>query len=334
MYKPRRFHGHVQILGLAGLCAVAAELLAAYSDSTGDVAAVLFALVFFMGLYGAPALLVRELTRRAGWGWPSLLLLCAALGVAQACVIDQSLFAERYGGYQGWEVTRQATLIPALGVSAYSAYNFILGHVIFSYGAPIAIAEGWQPHRATEPWLKPFGLIVAAVAYGGTALLIMLDPQSHSASQSQVLVSFVFILGCIALAWVIGGRTRTKRSLPDAAGQLHALAIFGLIFALATLGALAGEGWFGLSAGLMTTAAAATLLWWGSRDPSWSLRHTAAAGLGFLASRGILAFTYYPLAGSVEPFPKYAHNTVMLTAVLIAGYCALRRRVRDPADAD
>src|SRR5690606_6438127 len=66
-----------QIIGVLVLCPVGAELLAAYGESTGDPGAVAFALVFFAGLYGAPALLARELARRCGWGWPSLLLLFA-----------------------------------------------------------------------------------------------------------------------------------------------------------------------------------------------------------------------------------------------------------------
>jgi hypothetical protein len=98
-----------QIVGLLGLSAIGAELLAAYGDSTGDPGGVAFALVFFAALYGAPVLLARDLVRRRGWGWPSLLLLCAALGVTQACLIDQSLFS---ADYQGYEVGRKTAKPP------------------------------------------------------------------------------------------------------------------------------------------------------------------------------------------------------------------------------
>lgn len=320
-----RILGRVQVFGTAGLCAVGAELLAAYADSTGDVGAVLFALVFFMALYGAPALLARELARRAGWGWPSLLLLILALAIAQACIIDQSLFSEQYGGYEGWAEARQTTFIPALGVSAHNAYNFIIGHVIFSFGAPIAIAEAWRPQHAARPWLRPLGLAFAIAAYIGVALLIALDPQSRSASTPQLLTSIILAAACFVLAWVIGRRHRLRNI--HAAGTNSTprpLIVFGVTFFLVTAGAFAEADWFGFALGVATTALVAILVCWGARRTDWGLRHIAAVGLAFLMSRGILAFTYFPLAGEVDAFPKYAHNVAMMAVVLIAGWFALR----------
>ena len=58
-----------QIGGLLVLSAIGAELLAAYDDTTGRPGELLFVVVFFAALYGAPALLIRELARRmAGVG--------------------------------------------------------------------------------------------------------------------------------------------------------------------------------------------------------------------------------------------------------------------------
>ena len=37
----------------------------------------------------------------------------------------------------------RATYVEPLGLSAYMAQNFILGHVIFSFAAPIALAEAF-----------------------------------------------------------------------------------------------------------------------------------------------------------------------------------------------
>lgn len=174
-----------QVVGLLGLSAIGAELLAAYGEGTGHPGAIAFSLVFFGALYGAPALLARDLVRRRGWGWPSLLLVFAALGVVQACLIDQSMFSADYGGYEGWEEIRAATLVPALGVSAYNAFNFVVGHMIYSFGAPVALAEAWVPTRAQVPWLGRFGTAMAVAAYLGTAALILADPGSRSGSVPQ-----------------------------------------------------------------------------------------------------------------------------------------------------
>lgn len=50
----------------------------------------------FIPLYGTVAVLIREITRRTGRGWPTILLLGAAFGLIQAGLIDQSLFNPGY----------------------------------------------------------------------------------------------------------------------------------------------------------------------------------------------------------------------------------------------
>lgn len=312
-----------QIFALLGLSAIGAELLAAYGDSTGDPQAIAFALVFFGGLYGAPALLARELVRRLGWGWPSLLLLFAALGTAQACLIDQSVFAVDYQDYEGWQANRDATLIPALGISASNTFNFVLGHLIYSFAAPVALAEAWAPRRAREPWLGPVTTVLAALAYLGTAGVILSDPESHSGSSVQLAVSAGVVVAFIVAALLLG---RAHVAVPKAAtGRLPVWAVltFTLIAALISdLGSAAA--WPGFAVGLAANGLVGVGILVAARTGRWSLRHSAAVGLGYLLSRGMVAFTYFPLIGDVEAFPKYAHNTVMLVIVLVAGALALR----------
>lgn len=333
----------IQVVGLLGLSAVGAELLAAYGDGTGDPGAVAFALVFFGALYGAPALLSRDFVRRRGWGWPSLLLIYAALGVVQACLIDQSMLSADYGGYEGWEEIRGATLIPALGVSAYNAFNFVVGHVIFSFAAPVAVAEAWAPGRAHVPWLGRFGTVVAVLAYLGAAGLIVADPGSHSGSVPQLLVSAGLAATLIGAAVVVGRRARrasapgtaqrpvASADQPDAAaatlpsGQAPSVrVVLAATMGGAAVASMVPETWLGVLVGVVATSAVGAGVLVASRRSGWSVRHSAAVGLGFLLVRGLWAFLYYPLLGEVEAGPKYAHNVVMLAAVLLAGRLALR----------
>lgn len=314
-----------QIIAALGLCAIGAELLSAYDDSTGDPRAITFAVIFFGGLYGAPALLARELVRRLGWGWPSLLLLFAALGTAQACLIDQSMFAVDYQGYEGWEATREATLIPSLGISASNTYNFIGGHMIYSFAAPIALAEAWAPRRAREPWFGPVGTAIAALAYLGAAGMILFDPESHSGSPVQLAVSAGVVVAFLAAALLLG---RAPATAPRAAaGRLPVWAVLSITLVAALIPDLVGaETWGGLAVGLAANGLVGVGILVAARVWGWSLRHSAAVGLGFLLARGLMAFTYFPLIGDVDPFPKYAHNAVMLAIVLVAGALALRSR--------
>ncbi len=320
------FFGSIQVLFLAALCAVCAELLSAYTDSTGNVPSVLFALFFFAALYGAPALLAREVARRAEWGWPSLLLLTLALGIAQACLIDQSLFSENYFGYEGWHESRQAAFIPILSIGANQAFNFIIGHVIFSFGAPIAIAEAWRPHRALLPWLGPVGIVIATVAYAGAALLIAFDPTSQNATAPQFAASVVLVIVCILAAWLLGRALRsTPRVNPgNSSAGSGLIFIATLIPALAVASDIFGESWGGLAFNATTIVVIGAFVWWRARQPGWGVHHSAAVALAFLVSRGALAFTYFPLAGQVEPSAKYAHNIAMMLIVFIAGWYALR----------
>lgn len=313
-----------QIVGLLVLCGVGAELLAAYAENTGDLGGVAFSLGFFAALYGAPALLAREVVRRAGWGWPALLVIFLALGITQACLIDQAMFSVDYQGYEGWEATREATLVPALGISVFNAYNFLGGHLIFSFGAPVALAEAWRPAHRQGSWLGPIGIGVAVVAYLGAAYLILSDPESHSASPTQLAVSGLAVVLLLVLAWQLGRRHRRTRRPADtgSAPRVWVLLLGSLL--LAGTAGFATEDWIGVAVGVGTTAAMAVGVWLLSRRSGWDHRHVAAVALSFLLVRGGLAFTYFPLAGAVEPAAKYTHNVVMILVVLLAGWCALR----------
>ncbi|TQL69008.1 MYXO-CTERM domain-containing protein [Nocardioides albertanoniae] len=322
--RPRRDRSHVlQIVGLLALSAIGAELLAAYGDNTGDPGGIAFALVFFGALYGAPALLARELARRLGWGWPSMLLLFAALGTAEAALIDQSLFSVDYYGYEGWEANREPTLISALGFSGYNAYSFIVGHIIFSFGAPVALAEAWVPVRARKPWLGPVGTVFAAVAYIVAVLFIVSDPESQSGSPSQ-LIGSAGVVGVLVLVAALVGRRRRTVETPHGSRELSLWVVFAVALVCAVIPDLVPATWLGVGISVTTMAVFGAAILLASRHRVWTLRHAAAVAAGCLCVRGLMAFTYFPLLGDVAPGPKYAHNVVMLGAVLLAAWVAVR----------
>jgi hypothetical protein len=57
-------------------------------------------LLILVLLYGCGALLIREVTLRTGRRWPTILLLGAAYGVAEAGIVDQAIFNP---SFEGWE---------------------------------------------------------------------------------------------------------------------------------------------------------------------------------------------------------------------------------------
>src|SRR5947209_3470482 len=56
----------------------------------------LAALIVLAPMYGGGAVLIREIVRRSGRGWPSILLLGMAYGIFEEAYVTQSLFNPNY----------------------------------------------------------------------------------------------------------------------------------------------------------------------------------------------------------------------------------------------
>lgn len=324
-----RWRRRARVAALLVLAPVCGEYLAAYDDSTGQPLALLGYLLIFVPLYGAPALLIREVARRRGTGWRGILALAASAGLLQAGVIDQSLFSAGYRGLDSWAAWQAATLIPGLGVSLHMALAFVGGHVAYTFGAPIALVEALDPARRTEPWVGWRGLTIAASLYLAAAALVLADhlqTETSHASQAQVTASLL-VAGALA-AWGLrraDAGTHVQRQAPRPA------AVGAVGFAVAAGITMASETWLATALALGAMAGAA---WWvgrGSRAPGWNVRHGIAVATGVLLSRALLAFTYFPMFGEVSAWRKYSHNVVLLAAIVGLAALAIRASRRRAA---
>src|SRR5262245_4161402 len=80
----------------------------------GDFPVVFLPLIVVLApLYGGGALLIREVTRRTGRGWPTMLLLALAYGVLEEGLLTQSLFDPHYAGQHLLSVG----FVPSLGIA-------------------------------------------------------------------------------------------------------------------------------------------------------------------------------------------------------------------------
>lgn len=155
---------------------VSAEYLAGYDDTIGNPVALIFGLTVVAPPYGAPALLIRELTRRGGRGWPTMLLLGAAFGLFQADLIDQSLFDPYYRDIPRADRARRALstdrsrcpwlsrrVLAVVAVLAGAAGAFVLDDALAS--------ESFRPSAGQIALTAPTiaGLVVAAFACPTTA---------------------------------------------------------------------------------------------------------------------------------------------------------------------
>src|SRR4051794_521083 len=163
------------VVGLAVLAPVCAESLWGYDDSTGPPGPLLGNLVVFTPLYGCPALLIRELARRRGLGWPSIVLLAAAFGVVEAGLVDQSMFARDYRDIPYWHEMADPTYVAPIGLSIFLAVTFVANHVLASMAGPIAVVEGLAGGRGRDPWLSRPMIAVAALLYAGASAVVLED---------------------------------------------------------------------------------------------------------------------------------------------------------------
>ena len=316
-----RWTAVVCLLVLAPVCA---EYLAAYDDSTGDPGALLLGLLFFIPLYGCPALLIREVASRTGMTWVGIIALATGFGIVQAGLVDQSIFRLSYRDLPEWVNWATPTYIEPLGLSAYLALTFVAGHVIASFCAPIAISEALVPEQRTVSWLGPIGLGVTAGLYLTAAGVILNDhlaTESAAISLTQTVVTSLVVVALAVFALTLGRAIRplTDRWCPPV------LLVFVAVGAAGLGKEYLPVTWPGVAAHAAVLAGVAVLVLWFARSTSWTHLHELAVAAGFVTALAINGFMTMPLFGEVPPFQKYAHNSVLAVAIAALLFVSVRR---------
>ena len=240
-------------------------------------AGLLWAFPFLIPLYGGGALLIRETARRVARGYFPILLLGAAYGVVEAGLFDQSLFNLAFEGHD----YRSTTTISFLGVSAYHAMTFIVGHAVWSITIPIAIAEMLTPSRKTEPWLGRTGLIVAIVLYLLGGWIIFQDMQQREAFLASPMQR-IGAGSCALLLIIIALASKKKTIAPSNRPVPRPLPLGVGTFILACTYQFRPENWTGVVMGLFMLLVSASLLIYWSAQMKWSVWHQFALVAGAL----------------------------------------------------
>ena len=120
---------------------------------------ILFVLIPEMMVWGCGALLIRELVRRWGGGWASLLCLGLGLSIAEEFLIQQTSLAPlpfpgalvRYG--RAWGVN-------------WIYFLFMLGfESVFVVLVPVRVTEMLFAERRNELWLRTRGMVITSVIF-------------------------------------------------------------------------------------------------------------------------------------------------------------------------
>ncbi|MCQ8192679.1 hypothetical protein [Streptomyces rugosispiralis] len=320
----------VPAMGLLLLSPISAEYLIGYDQTTGQPVQLLAGLLVLAPLYGTVAVLIREASLRARRGWPTVLLLSAAFGLIEAGLIDQSLFNPHVTGNPVWDQDRLPTLISGTGVSAHYVTNFVIGHVIWSFAAPIAVVESCAPQLADRPWLRKGGVITMVALYLAAATLVNYDQtKNFTAGRAQLATTAALALSLALAAFAIPPRgARTP-------GRIPPLWLVGCGTAMVlTAHHLMPVTWPGVALDMLVLTAGGCLLLRWSKRARWRHPHILAVGGTALAVNAALSFTIDPL-GAVSYPVKYSVNATLFLGVLALLVWAGRRLQsarRSPSD--
>ena len=279
----------------------------------------LAALVMMAPMYGGGALLIREVVRRTGRGWPSILLLGAAYTLIEEGFTTQSLFNPDYLKMHMHLLSH--AWIPALGIGAWWTLFMFNLHTFWSMGVSIALVEALVPARAEQPWLGPFGDSIVAVLFllgcaWGTAYQLRHDRFLASPAQ------FICVgAGCVA--FIVLAFLAPRRRAHTAPGETPSPWMTGAVALVLGLGVMFTPpfvNWFAFAAILAIDAAFLAFAGLSSRRATWTPLHTFSLGAGGALAYGLHAFIAPPLFGGW--LVARVSNAIFLAAaiaVIVAG---------------
>lgn len=252
-------------------------------------------LLVFVPLYGGGALLIREVARRTGRGWPSIVLLAVAYALIEEGFATQSLFNPNYAGH-----VLAYGYVPFLGTSPVWALFVLSIHVVWSVSTPILIAEGLAGDRRTTPWLGRVGLAVAAALYvlGLVITALFTLGMTHFVAAVPQLVAVALL---IVLAVAAAFRAFPRGTRPRAGGApppwVAGLTVLGLASAFVLV--MFGAPGLGTPAALTVLAllacevvAGALIVTW-SRVEAWGPPHLLGIATGTVLTYGWLGLDVF-----------------------------------------
>ncbi|RZQ61328.1 hypothetical protein [Amycolatopsis suaedae] len=321
------------VVGLLFLAPFCAEFLSGYQGSVLNPIGLLIGVLLVTPLYGSAALLIREFTRRAGRGWPTMLLLGAAFGLVQAGLIDQALF--NHGSFADgpyWQTLH--TIIPGVEIDANQLMTFVGGHMLVSFAAPIAVVEALAPTRAAKPWLGRRGLVVVVLMYLAAAGYYLVDfviAPEFRARPVQLIATGVTALLLAAAAFLVPRlRTRSRGRAPwPVLVALLATAAHTVFMVIRDPGSPGKWAWSSIAIAVAALALLGAVTLICSTRPGWTPAHTLAAAGPALVVYAALAFAVDP--NGTFSTTKYLANVLNLAIVLALlgwGYLRTSRAAR------
>jgi hypothetical protein len=297
-------------------------------------------LLLFAPLYGAGALLVREITRRAGPGWPTMILLGLAYAIIEEGLLTQSLFNPSYGGFDLLATAH----VEVLGMGAWWTLFVLTLHTVWSTGVSIALAEALAGRRRTTPWLGRVGLAVTATVFvvGGAGVAYGSRVEDDFVASPQQLLGAAAAVAVVAAAAFAVGRREAPaldRAAPDpwlvGLTALAASSVFmGATFLLPEPGSAVDWVIVGLYLALYAVTIA-LVRGWSARRPevvgeraAWDDRHRLALAGGALLTYAWFGWPAQPVVGVTGSIDLIGNAVFSLGAIVLLLVAAARVRAQ------
>jgi hypothetical protein len=282
-------------------------------------------LLFLAPFYGGAAVLIREIARRTGRGWSTILTLALAYGIFEEAFTTQTLFNPDYLGLHLHLL--EPAFIPALGISAWWTIFVLTLHTVWSISVPIAIIEALVPQRAQTAWLKWLGLSIVALLFVLIACMMTMhsiqsDSHHFMASRTQFAVSAVICV-IVAITAFFLRRSRYERRPgnplgPWVTGSLSLAACSIFLVTPRTWGWGAVAIYIALDAAII-----AATLWW-SRLAEWNGLHILSLAGGAALAYAWHAFIQQPVTGKADAAMRIGNAVLALGTILLL-WAAARR---------
>jgi len=272
-------------IGLFFIAPLVAEYL------LGDLSIKLLGALFILApMYGGGALLIREVTRRLGKGWPTIFVLAFAYAVLEEAFTTQTLFNPNYLNLN-LHLLRPA-YIPALGIGAWWTVFVLTLHTVWSISTSIALVEALVPERAEKPWLKAPGLSLITILFilGATASTRFEITQHHFiASRMQFTVAAII---CVLAAVAALMLPPTRRGQKLGAVPSPWLVGFGALAAGSIFMLVPKDwGWIAVGIYLALDVVVVAAVWRMSHNSAWNATHRLALAAGASLTYAWHAFT-------------------------------------------
>jgi len=248
-------------------------------------------------LYGGGALLIREVVRRTGREWPSIILLGLAYSVLEEGFLTQSLFNPDFMHLHLHLL--ESAYIPTARIGGWWTLWMLNVHAVWSIATPIALVESCWIKTAKTPWLKPFGLGVTLALFVAGCFMTA----SFTAGKDRFTASPIEFAGagvvCGVLILLAMFTPQKRKSVENSsAPQPWLCALFALVLGSAALCTPNSWGWGAVVIMLLCDLIALVAVLTFSRCLGWTPRHKLALAAGAVLAYGWHAFLQTPVFGT------------------------------------